>query len=85
MLGQHEEYKSAWMDVEFVFGPINMKQHWLIATIDLNEKSLDYDIFCSKFVEFLVTGGNRDNLKQKYISFCRRQHVAKLLSNKYLF
>ncbi|XP_038902369.1 uncharacterized protein LOC120089004 [Benincasa hispida] len=33
--GKYEEYKPAWMDVDFVFGPINIKQHWLMLAIDL--------------------------------------------------
>ncbi|XP_038874932.1 uncharacterized protein LOC120067442 [Benincasa hispida] len=33
--GNVAEYKPTWTDVDFVFRPINIKQHWLMLAIDL--------------------------------------------------
>jgi len=35
--GLNEDYKPVWSEVDFVFGPININEHWLMAAIDLQE------------------------------------------------
>ena len=143
----NEDYKPAWSEVDFVFGPININEHWLMAAIDLWKstifvfnsmldyiradivnprlqllsgaipsiliaggfdtnlpnfkyrpwevkrsrttlqwgKSLDCGIFSCKFLEYLVTNINRDSLNLNNMHVFRKQYVAELWANKFLW
>jgi len=145
--GLNEEYKPAWSEVDYVFGPININEHWLMAAIDLREstifvfdsmpdyiradvvnprlqllsgaipsiliaagfdtnipnfkyrpwdvkrskttlqwgKSLDCGIFSCKFLEYLVTNTNRDSLNLNNMPVFRKQYVAELWADKFLW
>ena len=38
--GLNKDYKPAWSEVDFVFGPININEHWLMAGINLRESTI---------------------------------------------
>ncbi|XP_038876530.1 uncharacterized protein LOC120068961 [Benincasa hispida] len=52
VLGQYEEYKPAWTDVDFIFGPINIKQYWLMLATDLER----YTIFVFNSMSNYISG-----------------------------
>ena len=48
-------------------------------------KSLDCGIFSCKFLEYLVTNTNRDSLNLNNMPVFRKQYVAELWANKFLW
>ncbi|KAL0533297.1 hypothetical protein IC582_030110 [Cucumis melo] len=64
----------------FKYGPWPV----LRSTITLQKgRSLDCDIFCSKFIECLVTNADHDCLTVKNIKLFRQQYLLELWANKY--
>ena len=48
-------------------------------------KSLDFGIFCCRFVEYLVTNTDRVSLVIENMSLFRKQYVAEMWANKFLW
>lgn len=38
--GLKEDYKPAWSEMDFMFGAININEHWLMAAIDLQKSMI---------------------------------------------
>ncbi|KAL0534291.1 hypothetical protein IC582_028580 [Cucumis melo] len=48
-------------------------------------RSLDCGIFCSKFIEFLITNADHDCLTVENMKLFKQQYVLELWANKYFW